>query len=106
MATIKCKMCTAPLEVTEGMTVIRCEYCQSVQTVPAHKDDSVIPLFDRANYYRTISEFDRAAAIYDTILSRQPYDSEAHWGACLCRYGIEYVQDPRTGHRVPTCHRT
>jgi hypothetical protein len=24
----------------------------------------------------------------------------------LCRYGIEYVEDPRTHERVPTCHRT
>jgi tetratricopeptide (TPR) repeat protein len=23
----------------------------------------------------------------------------------LCRYGIEYVEDPRTHERVPTCHR-
>ena len=24
----------------------------------------------------------------------------------LCRYGIEYVDDPKTGKKIPTCHRT
>ena len=24
----------------------------------------------------------------------------------LCRFGIEYVEDPKTGDRIPTCHRT
>ena len=25
---------------------------------------------------------------------------------CLCAYGIEYVDDPATGSKIPTCHRT
>lgn len=25
--------------------------------------------------------------------------------AALCRYGIEYVKDPDTNKRIPTCHR-
>lgn len=29
----------------------------------------------------------------------------AHWGIVLCKYGIEYVVDPATGKRIPTCHR-
>ncbi len=24
----------------------------------------------------------------------------------LCKYGIEYVDDPATGKKVPTCHRS
>ncbi|MBR5109334.1 MAG: hypothetical protein IK099_03990 [Clostridia bacterium] len=32
-------------------------------------------------------------------------DAEAHWGAVLSRYGIEYVEDPVTHERIPTCHR-
>lgn len=24
----------------------------------------------------------------------------------LCKYGIEYVEDPKTFKRIPTCHRT
>ena len=32
-------------------------------------------------------------------------DADAHWNAALCRYGIEYVKDPESGKRIPTCHR-
>lgn len=24
----------------------------------------------------------------------------------LCKYGIEYVEDPATGKKIPTCHRS
>ncbi|MCI6433378.1 MAG: hypothetical protein MR828_01150 [Clostridiales bacterium] len=24
----------------------------------------------------------------------------------LCKYGIEYVDDPATGRKIPTCHRS
>lgn len=24
----------------------------------------------------------------------------------LSEYGVEYVEDPKTGKRIPTCHRT
>ncbi|MBQ3072557.1 MAG: TIR domain-containing protein [Oscillospiraceae bacterium] len=33
-------------------------------------------------------------------------EAEAHWGIVLCKYGIEYVEDPKTLQRIPTCHRT
>lgn len=32
-------------------------------------------------------------------------DAEAHWGAVISRFGIEYVEDPATHQRIPTCHR-
>src|SRR5699024_3258027 len=33
-------------------------------------------------------------------------EAEAYWGLVLCRYGIEYVDDPSTGKKIPTCHRS
>ena len=32
-------------------------------------------------------------------------DAEAHWGLVLSRYGVEYVEDPKTHERIPTLHR-
>lgn len=32
-------------------------------------------------------------------------DAEAHWYCALCRFGIEYVEDPTTYEWLPTCHR-
>lgn len=33
-------------------------------------------------------------------------ETEAYWGLILCKFGIEYVDDPATGDKVPTCHRS
>lgn len=51
-------------------------------------------------------EFDKAAGVYDTIVSEFHCEAEAYWGLVLCKYGIEYVDDPKTGKKIPTCHRT
>lgn len=42
---------------------------------------------------------------YQGILSTFPDEPEAHWGITLCRYGIEYVDDPVTHSKKPTIHR-
>ena len=106
MALFKCKMCSGNLEVTEGMTVCECEYCGTKQTVPKTRDDVMSNLFNRANNLRIKCEFDKAQEIYDKIVASDPSESEAYWGIVLCKYGIEYVEDPATYKKVPTCHRT
>ncbi|MBR5178065.1 MAG: leucine-rich repeat protein [Lachnospiraceae bacterium] len=45
-------------------------------------------------------------SIYEKIVEQDDSEAEAHWGIVLCRYGIEYVEDPATKKRIPTCHRT
>ena len=42
---------------------------------------------------------------YEKILDQDDTNAEAHWGTVLARYGIEYVEDPSTQRRIPTCHR-
>ena len=99
-------MCGGTIEVSEDTTVAECEYCGSRQTVPTQKDEVITNLFNRANNLRLKSEFDKAAEIYGKILNNDDKISEAHWGLLLCKYGIEYVEDPKTYKRIPTCHRT
>ena len=106
MAVFKCKMCGGSLEVSEGMTVCECEYCGTQQTVPSADNEKKVNLFNRANRLRIASEFDKAAGIYESIVSEFPEEAEAYWGLCLCKYGIEYVDDPATANKIPTCHRT
>lgn len=106
MAVFKCKMCGGTLEVQEGMTVCECEYCGSVQTVPQFDDEKKINLFTRANRLRSACEFDKASGVYETIVADFPEEAEAYWGLLLCKYGIEYVDDPKTGKKIPTCHRS
>ena len=105
MAKYKCKMCGAPLDVSEGQTVITCDFCQSKQTVANANDERKENLFNRANSLRASCDFDKAILSYQSILSIFPNEPEAHWGLCLCKYGIEYVDDPSTKKKIPTIHR-
>jgi len=106
MAILKCKMCGGDLIIHDGMTVSECEYCGTTQTLPKLVSDDIANLYDRANHFRRNNEFDKAEGIYERILSQTPEDSEAYWSLVLCRYGIEYVEDPATRKRVPTVNRT
>ncbi|MBR6696276.1 MAG: TIR domain-containing protein [Oscillospiraceae bacterium] len=106
MAIFKCKMCGGDLEIGSNETVAVCEYCNTKQTIPALDNEKKINLFNRANRLRFNNEFDKAAGVYESIAAEFPEEAEAYWGLCLCKYGIEYIDDPKTGNKVPTCHRT
>lgn len=106
MAIIKCKMCGGDLVLIEGQSVTECEYCGSKQTVPAANNEKKLTLFARANRLRASCEFDKAAGVFETIVADFPEEAEAYWGLVLCRYGIEYVDDPGTGKKISTCHRS
>ena len=103
---IKCKMCGGDLDFEPGSTVCECEYCGSKQTIPSADSEKKTNLFNRANRLRMNSEFDKASAVYEQIVAEFPEEAEAYWGLCLCAYGIEYVDDPATDSKIPTCHRT
>ncbi|MBQ6508536.1 MAG: toll/interleukin-1 receptor domain-containing protein [Flexilinea sp.] len=105
MAIFRCKMCGGDLEVQEGATSCVCEFCGTRQTLPSNQDENLQGLFNRANVLRIKSEFDKAADIYEKILQIDQSEAEAYWGLILCKYGIEYVEDPATYKRIPTCHR-
>lgn len=106
MAVFNCKSCGGDLEISEGTTVVTCEYCGRQQTVPSADNEKKVNLFNRANRLRCKCEFDKAAGVYESIVAEFPTESEAYWGLCLCKFGIEYVDDPATSAKIPTCHRT
>jgi hypothetical protein len=97
-------MCGGDIQVTDN-TYGTCESCGSTMTLPKASDERKANLFNRANHYRRQNEFDKAVQAYENILNDDSADAEAHWGLVLSRYGIEYVEDPGTHQRVPTCHR-
>ena len=105
MAVFKCKMCGGELQVTEGMTVCECAYCGTNQTLPKLDNSKRENLYDRANHFRRNNDFDKAMSIYEQILNEDTTDAEAYWSLVLCRYGIEYVEDPATHKRIPTVNR-
>ncbi len=105
MSIFKCKMCGGSLQAAEGSTVAVCEYCGTRQTLPRLADEKRANLYDRAGHFRRNNEFDKAAAIYEKILTEDTTDAEAYWSLVLCRWGIEYVEDPATHRRLPTVNR-
>ena len=105
MAVFKCKMCGATLNGDEGTSVVTCEYCGTKQTVSLSDDEKRVNLYNRANRLRLANEYDKAAALYESIVAEFSEEAEAYWGLVLCHYGIEYVDDPATAFKIPTCHR-
>ncbi len=105
MSLFKCKMCGGDLEIVEGASIAECEYCGTAQPVPKVVDGNLKNLFNRANALRIKSEFDKAEKIYERIIQADSTQADAYWGLILCKYGIEYVDDPETYEKIPTCHR-
>lgn len=105
MAVLRCSLCGGDLEVNSDYSVGVCKYCDSMITIP--KDiDKKGNLYNRAVFLRQNNEFDKAVEAYEDILKEDNSDAEAHWGLVLSKFGIEYVLDPNTQKRIPTCHRT
>jgi len=105
MILLKCKMCGGDIQAAENQAYGTCDSCGSTMTLPTVSDEHRANLHNRANHYRQQNEFDKALATYESILAEDNNDAEAHWGVVLSKYGIEYVEDPRTHDRIPTCHR-
>ncbi len=105
MAVFKCKICGGDVQLDDNKTFGTCEYCGNSMTFPKIDDDQRVAAFNRGNHFRRIGEFDKALAVYERIVAEDNNDAEAHWCCALCRFGIEYVEDPATFEWLPTCHR-
>ena len=105
MAVIKCKMCGGDMEISADKTFGTCEYCGSTMTLPKVSDEQRAAAFNRGNHFRRMGEFDKALGVYERIVAEDDTDAEAHWCCALCRFGIEYVEDPASYEWLPTCHR-
>lgn len=92
--------------INDNQTVATCEYCGTTQTLPKLDDDKRANMYDRAKHFRRNNEYDKAMGIYEQILNEDNTDAEAYWSLVLCKYGIEYVEDPTTHKRIPTVNRT
>lgn len=102
----KCKMCGGELDITGKEHICECPFCGVTQTIPNVDEEKTLQLYNRATFLLKLCEYDKASSIYEKIISDQGEQAEAYWGLCLCKYGIEYVDDPKTGTKIPTCHRT
>ncbi len=104
MAVFNCKMCGGQMELVGG-NVCECLYCHTKQTVPGFEGDQAQNMVNRANHFRQQCDFDKALELYEKILAEHGEDVDVFWSLALSRYGIEYVDDPVTQAKTPTCHR-
>ena len=104
MAVFKCKLCGGTIEPQEGGIGI-CDSCGTKQTISTTNDEKKMNLLDRANHFRMQNEFDKALGIYEQVLSEDTNDSDIYYAIALCRYGITYVDDPKTKKKIPTINR-
>lgn len=104
MRVLKCAECGGEMEIDESLTIGKCKYCEAVNIIPKNME-KLGNLYNRATYLRQNNEFDKAIEVYEDILKENNEEAEAHWGLVLCKYGIEYVDDPKSGAKKPTIHR-
>lgn len=102
---LKCKVCGGDIQITEKSPFGICKYCGSAMTLPKTSDEQRIARYNRGNQFRRGGKFDEALAQYEQLVQEDDTDAEAHWCCALCRFGIDYVEDPETLEYIPTCHR-
>ncbi len=104
MTILTCKMCGGKIQIT-GKSHGQCDSCGCEVTLPKIDDDKRANMYNRGNHFREAGEFDRAYSAYEHIIADDQGDAEAHWCLTLCRYGVTYVKDYRTGDYKPTVSR-
>jgi len=103
---LKCKICGGDMTVDRTTGIVVCDYCGTKQTLPQFTDESSELLYNRGNSYLMHNEFDKAENIFNQLLSINPQDAEIYWDLAMCKYGVNFVKDSKSGKYIPTCNRT
>ncbi len=106
MAEFKCKNCGGiliPTPEDPGKGI--CDSCFCPGVIPSITDERRADAHNRGIDFRRARKFDEALAEFAGIVKDNPKDAEAHWDMMLCRYGINYEKDYRSGEYIPTCDR-
>lgn len=103
---IRCETCGGELKYSEDRKSAVCLNCGNEYHFKEEKSENLAMMLNLANKARLANDFDGAIQKYEAVIEENPTDAEAHWGLVLSTYGIEYVEDPRTHERIPTCRRT
>ena len=100
----KCYSCGYEIVFAAGENTCRCEACGRTNGRPKSQKNE-LELMKYSNERLSFGEFDEAENGYRKVLQRTPDEHEARWGLLLCKYGVRYVEDVKTGQRLPTCRR-
>ena len=103
---MRCETCGGELKYSEDRKRAVCLNCGNEYYFKEEKSEALVLALNLANKARLANDFDGAIQKYEAVVENNPTDAEAYWGLVLSTYGIEYVEDPRTHERIPTCRRT
>ena len=100
----KCYKCAAQIVFTPGEDMVRCDSCAMFNDRPKSESKDT-ELMKYAHERRNLGEFAEAETAYRRVLAKNLGEHEARWGLLLCRRGVVYLKDERSGETVITCRR-
>ncbi len=103
--TLRCEICGGELQYSADGRAAKCLACGNEFWFKEEKSEALALALNRAGEKRRRNDFDSAIDEYRIVIGENPEDAEAHWGLVVSTYGIEYVEDYRTGKLIPTCRR-
>ena len=114
MATFKCKMCDAVLNVRSGVTIYECEYCGTKQTITLYEDDIAVlsntdhrenvhskendsvsaePLLKRAFLFLEDEDWGQAKIYCENALDKDPENGRAYLGKLMADVRVRHEAD-------------
>ena len=105
MAVYICKKCGGDVRAADKSITGTCPACGYEQTLPRIGGADRQDLFERAGRLRLDKKYIEALRLYQDALEADDSDPETHWLAVLCKYKVEYVDDPQTHSRVIKCNK-
>ncbi len=90
MSVFLCRVCGGALNVSANMTGCICGFCGSRQSLPRLNISEKAAVLERADNYRKVQDFDRAASLYEQALAFDIEDADIYFMLTLCRYGVIY----------------
>lgn len=101
----KCEQCGGSMIPDKKSRKMVCQSCNSVRPLFLSEEERYIRNYNRANRLRISRDYEGALEIYSNLIAEYTCGTEVYWQMVLCKYGVEYVEDGRSGRQVPNCTR-
>lgn len=113
-----CTLCARNMLFFPDTPQLKCAACGTTNFHPmpeklggGAQPDTKVPdaLLQKAHSCRVDGSFDKAEQYYTNFITMNPTSPdvhEAHWGLAMCRFGVQFVEDPNSGDIMPTVHFT
>ena len=100
MLEYKCRICGEKIKPVSG--VVKCTHCNTRHAFPVLNNEQLEKLYASAMKHYLKNEFDQACSIFELMISEGNADAAVYWDLVLCKYGIQYVFEPKKNQYVPT----